>query len=814
MRERYKRTNTMNQNRGSIGRLGMTALPLAFCAALGVSSVTAVEIEHVIKPPRFTRGNTSILPVQPIDQAAWLSHPDIRDEVAYPPTPRIVRFRCEFTSDGTPLEFDVTGDERYYLTLDGAFVSRGPHRGTVENWMYQSYRAKLEPGKHVMEATVWRMPYRASPLAQMTYRLGFCLKAEGTYDAILTTGKGKWKCGPVTGVKNIGKSGGAWGAGDGFEIHGSGIYEYTPKIWLKPAVVRKPLGGGNRCGVRQQGWMLFPSQLPEQTEYRVRPGRFVDGVEMKFPLVVNPGEKRRILWDLDRYICAYPEAIVKGGKGGKMSWMWAEALRGPSKDPKFKGKHFKGNRSEWEGKSFSGFGDRFVFDGRERAVFQPPWFRCGRWCEIVIEAGAEPVEIQDLALIESRYPLECETRFESPDDPALADVQAICARAMQMCCHEMLFDCPFYEQQMYPGDTRVQLNVISAMTADDAIIRRAIEIYDINRRDDGNVPFNFPTVGTQEGASYTLCYLGMYPDYLMNHANRAWLRARLPGLRDTLSGFELYERADGILEKLPGWSFMDWVPSGEWGGGWAPGSRNGGANAEMNLFYLAALQGAARVEDAFGNRHLAAHWREKAERLKPAIVRQFFDEGRGLFSSDAGHTSFAEHAQCLALLTDVFEDGRAKALFDRLITDKNLHRTTVYFSYYLFETFFKFGRADLFLKRLDLWKDYVKLGATTTLESPEYPGNDARSDCHAWFLRTGVAGIRSAAPFFEKVRVAPQPGGFKSIKASYPHPSGKMIEVELTFGDGKAHGRVTTPVAGEFVFGGTVKPLSPGLNEI
>ena len=793
---------------------------LLLLVAAAVATAHGASVERVIKAPRFTRGNTSILPVQPIDQAAWLSHPDIKDEVAYPQMPRIVRFRCKFTSDGTPLEFDVSGDERYYLTLDGAFVSRGPHRGTVENWMYQSYRAALEPGEHVMEATVWRMPYRASPLAQMSYRLGFCLKAEGKYDALLTTGKGAWQCGPITGVKNIGKSGGAWGAGDGFEIYGSGIYDCTPGKWLNPAVVRKPLGGGSVHGARQQGWMLFPSQLPEQTEYRVRPGKFVDGGEMKFPFVVKPGEKRRILWDLDRYICAYPEAVVKGGKGGKMSWQWAEALRGPSADPKFKGKSFKGNRSEWEGKSFSGFGDRFVFDGRGRAVFQPPWFRCGRWCEIIVEAGAEPVEIQDLALIESRYPLECESVFKTPDDPDLAGVQAICARAMQMCCHEMLFDCPFYEQQMYPGDTRVQLNVISSMTADDAIIRRAIEIYDINRRDDGNVPFNFPTVGTQEGASYTLCYLGMYADYVMNHSNREWLRARLPGMRDTLHGFELYENADGVLANMPGWSFMDWVTSDDWRGGWAPGSRNGGANAEINLFYLAALQGAANIEDAFGNRHLAAHWREKAARLKTAIVKVFFDEGRGLFASDAARKSFAEHAQCLALLTDVFEGVRAQALFEKLITDESLHRTTVYFSYYLFETYFKFGRADLFLKRLDLWKGYVKLGATTTLESPEYPGHDARSDCHAWgahplwFLRTGVAGIRSAAPFFAKVRIAPQPAGLKSVKASYPHPSGRMIEVDLSFEGGKAHGRVTTPVAGEFVFGGETRALTVGVNEI
>ena len=36
-----------------------------------------------------------------------------------------------------------------------------------------------------------------------------------------------------------------------------------------------------------------------------------------------------------------------------------------------------------------------------------------------------------------------------------------------------------------------------------------------------------------------------------------------------------------------------------------------------------------------GNAHLAAHWRAKAARLKPAIAAAFFDAKRGLFASDA-----------------------------------------------------------------------------------------------------------------------------------------------------------------------------------
>ena len=786
-------------------RLGLALLVMSVASG-------AEATERIFRPARVTRGNTGLFPVQAIDRAAWISHPE--DERTPLDAIRVLRFRRTFRSDGSPLEFDVTADERFYLTIDGRFIARGPHRGSVENWTYQSYRLPLSAGEHTVEATVWRLG-KAAPIAQLSYRLGFCLKACDPYDAELTTGLAPWKVGVVPGLESVGKGGGVFGVGDGFRMSGSGFLDLAVTEWRDPVVLRAPMADDfGEWGMRQKGWMLFPSQLPDQTENRVRPGKIVSGGSLRFPLIVPAGERRTILWDLGRYICAYPEAVVRGGKGGRMSWRWAESLRGPAMGAS-RGSS-KGDRNDWEGKSFDGFGDVFVFDGRERAVFQPPWFRCGRWCELKVEAGVDPVTIEDLVLIESRYPLECESMFETRDDPLLADVQRLCVRSMQMCAHEMLFDCPYYEQQMYPGDTRVQLNVLSAMSADDALVRRAIEFFDLNRRDDGMVPFNFPTTGTQDGAAYTLCYLGMYPDYLMNHSDAAWLRARLPGMRCSLSGFQIYERADGILENLPGWSFLDWVPRPGWKGGWAPGSRNGGANAELNLLYLAALQGAAKVEDALGNPEMAAHWRSRAERMAPAIVSAFYDGAHGLFASDAAHQVFSEHAQCLALLTDVLPDNEARGLFDRMVADRGLCPVSVYFSYYLFDTYFKFGRGDLFLKRLDLWKDYLKLGATTCLEEPEYPGHDSRSDCHAWgahpllFMRTGLAGIRSDAPFFSRVRIAPQPGGLTRIAASYPHPSGVMIRVELDFTDGRVRGWASSPVPGEFVWRGQNISICPG----
>ena len=130
----------------------------------------------------------------------------------------------------------------------------------------------------------------------------------------------------------------------------------------------------------------------------------------------------------------------------------------------------------------------------------------------------------------------------------------------------------------------------------------------------------------------------------------------------------------------------------------------------------------------------------------------------------------------------------------------DLARTTVYFSHYLFDVYVKYGHADRFLKRLDLWRGYVKTGLKTPLEAP---GVRARSDCHAWgshpiyHLLTGVAGIKPAANGFASVRIAPQPGGLGRISARVPTPRG-MVSVALRFEGDVPSGTVTLPRISNF----------------
>ena len=165
--------------------LSFFVLPFTLAAALPADAVS----QQIIRPQRLIRGSTSQAKLSLFDSAAWITHADLADEI-HPKALRIVRFKCPFKVEdaSASFEIDVSADERFYLSCDGKFIGRGPHRGTESNWMFQSYKLNLEKGDHVIEAVVWKHSDGNAPLAQLSVRLGFALAASGKYAQRLTTG--------------------------------------------------------------------------------------------------------------------------------------------------------------------------------------------------------------------------------------------------------------------------------------------------------------------------------------------------------------------------------------------------------------------------------------------------------------------------------------------------------------------------------------------------------------------------------------------------------------------------------------------------
>ena len=818
----------------------MTIRPGLIAAALALSAAAAENdapiVHKVFLPPRLHIGNTGIIPVQPIDEAAWIWHPEF-ENVSAPShadvfsggwrKPVLLRFRKQFEATASPVRIHVSADERFELFLDGHRVARGPDRSDVEHWSYATYDLGLTAGNHRLEALVWSIgPY--APVAQMSWRGGFVLKADAEYDPQLTTGKSAWEVAKLDGYDF---APGVFFVGAQLIAHDCGA-QWKEGDYVKAQVIRSPLQNAP-YGESAAGWKLFPTTLPDQLDREITTGHAVASgtgalgtddpvrveharhpaltnwqavIDGKEPFVVPPQTESFMLWDLNNYYCAYPTCEVSAGAGAKLTWSWAESLYLPKSEA-------KGQRGEFIGKTFRGMSDTFLPGGNAHQKFTTLWWRAGRWCLISIRTATEPLVIHRLALNENRYPYENEGSFDAGDSE-LPGVIALAVRGIQMCAHETYMDCPFYEQLMYDGDTRLELLTTDVMTRDDRLVKRALELFDFSRRNWGFVNERFPTYLAQHSPTFSMIWALMLNDYTYWRNDPAFVKARAIGLRSMLEHFEPYLNRDGLLEHLPGWPFMDWVP--QWHVGNAPDGVTG-VSSLNNLLYVFALQKSAEVEDFLGEPLLAQRLRAKAERTAQAVRAQFWVESRSLIADNLAHNQFSEHGQCLALLTDTLTRDQARRCFDQLLTAPDLKRATIYFSFYLLETWRKFGRGDLIVDRMSFWKDLVKQGLKTPVEMP----GDTRSDCHAWgshplfHLHASVAGVRPASPGFRTVRIAPQPGKLPKILSRTPHPDG-FIALDLAFEGDRCRGSVELPpkITGVFVWQAKEQKLNSGANAI
>ncbi len=744
-------------------------------------------------------GDVNYRTMRVFDDAAWVWTPN-RGEAKF------FRFRADFESDGSPLVMHVSADERYVLMLDGEELSRGPARGMVSHWFCQKVTASPRPGRRRLEAVVWTLGEDA-PKSQLTNGGGFFLKAEGAYDARLTTGKGGWRVAPLFSTVPDGRTyERAFGGGTQFRVTGTSVFgeEPAPGLWADAARVSNPprdsTGAG---GVVPRGWAVYESILPEMMMRPVKPGELP-----RSPIGVAAHERRRWLFDLGDYYCAYPYLKVSGGRGAKIRFGFAEALVDAA------GR--KLHRGSREGEFTQAYIDTFLPDGRADAVFTVPWWRCGRWCMLEVETGDEPLAIGDVTLKETRYPISVDGSFSAEGDDSLAAIGRMCERGVEMCAHEIMFDCPFYEQQMYPGDVMMSFAALRVMTRDMRLPMQGLGLFDAARMSSGLVPMNWPCQVDQRGTTWTLSWVAGVGEVAMwgGRGNLPWLRDRLPGVMHTMMSYARIEDDAGLLVDPPGWNFLDWTKGWE-GHGYTPpnGQAGKGPDACVNLLYLLAMERTAGLAEAVGEAELAAYWRGRAARLSEGIRAAFWDDSRGMVADTPSKSSFSEHAVALSIVTDCLPKPLRDRSFAALEGAADLSRAS-YMLHVVFSAYFRYGRGDLFLAKLDQWRGYLKLGLRCPLESPEFP----RSDCHAfastplYHFHAGLAGVRPSAPFFSEVRIEPAPGGLRAVAARTPHPGG-CVETDLRFdGEGGVSGEVALPpgVSGVFVWRGRSLRLPPG----
>jgi hypothetical protein len=526
------------------------------------------------------------------------------------------------------------------------------------------------------------------------------------------------------------------------------------------------------------------------------------------PVVVPPHTRRQVIIDLDEYVCAYPQLKLSGGKDSKLTIGWAEALYVdvPSQT--------KGNRDEVEGRTFIALcRDVIQADGGQGREFEPLWWRAGRYIELLVETGDQPLTVEEFHLLETRYPLEMGSRFTS-SDARLDKVIPLALRGLQMCAHETYMDCPYYEQLMYVGDSRLEALITYVISTDERLPRKAIKVFELSRLPEGFTQARYPSRDIQVIPPFSLWWIGMVYDYALWRGDRTFIAGLLPGVHAVLDRFLAHLDSNNLLKAPDGWNFSDWIS--DWPLGVPPDGFNGFSGL-LNWHLVYTLGLAVRLEKWAGDDQLAQRWQVWCNTVATAISSAFWDEQRGMFADDLAHGHYSEHTQCLALLSGALKTEQFEHVAQNLLRDASLTRTTIYFSHYLFETYRLLEQPDAFFERLGLWFDLAAHGFRTTPEQPE----PTRSDCHAWgshplyhFFAT-LLGIRPASFGFESVEIAPMPGYLSNLSGEMVHPLGK-IEVDLQFKNGHVHGNVSLPsgLIGVFHFAGKKLDLQHSLQRV
>ncbi|HRZ22323.1 MAG TPA: amylo-alpha-1,6-glucosidase, partial [Bacteroidales bacterium] len=528
---------------------------------------------------------------------------------------------------------------------------------------------------------------------------------------------------------------------------------YQDQHWLEVRV----LDQGHPRGVGTDiNWVLTPRLIPamEQKFQRFASVRQTSGLsalkgflEGKSKWTIPADQKVSILFDQSELTTGYPELNVSMGNGSRIKLVYAEAL--------FDSLGNKGNRNIIEGKKIKGYADLFLPDGGHERIFRPLWFRTWRYLELEIETKNEPLIINDFTSEFVAYPLAEIASFNS-DQETLNRIWNTGWHTARLCANETFYDCPYYEQLQYIGDTRIQALISLYVSGDDRLVRNALLQFDGSRFSEGLTQSRYPSASPQVIPPFSLFWVNMVHDYWTLRDDPDFIKTFLPGIDNVLNWF--IQRIDpdtGLLGKVAYWNFVDWTDEWPWInekriGGVPLGGRFDGQSSILTMQLAYALERASALNAHYGKPEQARKYKEQAEKLSRSVFEKCWDESRQYLSDIPDKTDFSAHAQILGVLTNTIPESDQKAIIERVLNDPNLIQPTLYFRFYLTQAMKKTELADLYLNTLDPWKSMLDNGLSTFAEKQD----PTRSDCHAWsaspnydFLAT-VAGIRPASPGF------------------------------------------------------------------
>ena len=756
-------------------------------------------------------------------EAPWISYPSasVTDYGVY-------HFRKHIQLDEVPkkLMIHVSADNRYNLFVNGKRVCYGPAKGDLQTYKYDviDIAPFMQKGDNLLAALVFNGG-KDKILAIQSVQTAFLLKVEDETYASLNTDS-SWKVfknpayQPISYYEMLFKERwfyGFYACGPGDEVDAK-LYpwgweqaDFDDSQWKQAELLS--FDG-------KAPWNLVPRNIAFIDTHREQPAHIrlakaakgtQDFLQGNSSIQIAPNSHATLLFDFDIFTMGYPELVANQGQGSSIQINYAEAL--------YETVNLKAHRDSVHGKTMFGVWDLFHPDG-ERRIFRPLWKRAFRYVQLQIETQDQPLEIQSFSSEYSGYPYPDMATFES-NDPRLNEIFEMGLRTLRMCSGETYYDTPYYEQLSYGGDNR-PIGALSTYTStDDRLFREVLRLYPQSvTQETGLFKSAYPSRFTHDMGSWSLAWIQSLHDYYFMRGDSAFVKQFVQDIEGVLGFYERHmDEQLGILGGIKTQNFMDWsitkgsIPRPN-------GQKIILHSTMLSLFYAHTLDCVVRLYQQIGEAEKAKAWEARAEKIKLAVRLGSFDKAKQLFTDHPAQEIFSQHTNILAILCDVIPPAEQPGLMERILTYRDFDEyASSFFSFFLFKAMEKTGMQDRFLDHLDFWYDFIDRGHTTCGETG-FASHD-RSDCHAWsahpsfYLLRFVCGIQAADIGFESILIQPHVGKLTTVKASMPHPKGR-IKVGYQLKKGKLQATVSLPAGmeGTFEYEGINYPLHGGENLI
>lgn len=742
----------------------------------------------------------------------------------------VFHFRKTFSLDSKPEKFiiHVSADNRYRLYINGKSVSIGPARSDLANWNFETLdiAEELVVGKNIIAAVVWNSGEHI-PFAQITNKTALIVQGNSEIEKVVNTNN-TWKVIQNQAYSPIGdfsylRTFIVVGCGDEVKgekfVWGWQAVDFDDENWSKARQLERGVPRGVGSGAE---WHLVPRTIPflEEKQERIkkivrREGANISDNFLSGKAVTIPANSKvNLLLDQTFLTNAYPHLLVSGGEEARIKLTYAEAL--------FDASGQKGNRNDIAGKSIKGTYDIFHLEGGENRLYSTLWFRTYRYIQMEIETKVQPLIINDFYGVFTAYPFQEKASFSS-NDYALKEIWDVGWRTARLCAVETYFDCPYYEQLQYVGDTRIQALISLYVSGDERLMKKAITDFDNSRIYEGLTQSRYPSVVQQIIPPFSLFWTNMVYDYFMHRKDDTFVKSQLQGIENVLNWYERHlDKEKNMLGKMEWWNFVDWAKEWSWNanksiGGVPQGTLDGNSSI-LTFQYAYSLNLAAQVFDYYGKTVQAQHYRQLAEKIAKSTFELCLDKEKGIIGDTPEKQSFSQHAIIMGVLSGGIPPEQQKIFLEKVLKNNDLIEITFYFRFYLTQALKKAGMNELYYSNLTPWREMLKMGLTTFAEKPE----PTRSDCHAWssspnydFLAT-ICGIMPEKAGFESILVQPALGELKNVEARMPHPKGEISLKLSRVGEKGVTAEISLPpnTTGRFIWKDKSINLNTGLNKV